>query len=337
VFVSSNTGEVWVTDASGNAVRKYPRYDTLIFNPTALVAIPSVSPIAVTQDQYGDLIVAEAYNRVTFYYPALAAVNLAMASNQGNKALAPNTMATIYPQGIQFGKDSADAFSLPNPLPLPTTLADIQVTVNGTPAPLYYVSPTQINIIVPWSAPTSGTADVQVLKKSTGQLLAASPVQMNIASPAIFANVQAGVGVRQAAVINADGNINSSTHPARPGEYIQIWGTGQGPVANPPADGDIPHNGLVWSQGNLRVIIGADYTDQIPLQGSEQRNMNGDVNFIQFYGLSPSFPGMWQVNVRIPMATAAGQQPIGLMLNSIPDNQPAVTGYRNIFYVTTAK
>src|ERR1035437_2071608 len=54
IFVNSNTGELWVTDAS-NAVRKYPRYDQLIFNPAATVAIQSILPIAVTQDQYGDL------------------------------------------------------------------------------------------------------------------------------------------------------------------------------------------------------------------------------------------------------------------------------------------
>src|ERR1035437_10629156 len=72
IFVNSNTGEIWVTDAS-NAVRKYPRYDQLIFTapPFYNLSIPSILPIAVAQDQYGDLIVAEAVNRVTFYYPQL--------------------------------------------------------------------------------------------------------------------------------------------------------------------------------------------------------------------------------------------------------------------------
>ena len=137
IFVNSTTGEVWVTDTSGT-VHKYPRYDQLIFNPGSTVNIPANSPIAVTQDQYGDLIVAEAFNRVSFYYPALSALN--GATFQVSKPLAPNTMAAIFPAGIQFGKDTQTAFSGPNPLPLPTTLANIQVTVNGTPAPLYYVS-----------------------------------------------------------------------------------------------------------------------------------------------------------------------------------------------------
>ncbi len=332
IFVNSNTGETWVTDASNNAVRKYPRYDQLIFTPSPFftVSIPANSPIAVVQDQYGDLIVAEAFNRVTFYYPALVAVNA--ASNQLNKALAPNTIASIYPAGIQFGKDTANAFDVPNALPLPTTLADLQVTVNGTAAPLYYVGPAQINFAMPWNAPTNGTADVQVLKVSTGQLLAASQVPMNIVSPAIFVTASAGAGAKLAAAINQDGTVNDATHPAKPGEYISIYATGQGLVSSPPADGDIPRNGLVGAPGSLRVFIGSDYTDQISLQGSEQRSIPGvDNNFIQFSGLSPAFPGMWQINVRIPQATAPGAQTVRLVLNSVGDTD-ASTGYRIVFY-----
>jgi uncharacterized protein (TIGR03437 family) len=331
IFVNSNTGELWVTDASGS-VRKYPRFDQLIFNPAATVTIPSNSPIAVAQDQYGDLILAEAFNRVTFYYPALTALNA--ASFQKDKPLAPNAIATIFPGGIQFGKDTANAFDRPNPLPLPTDqLADVQVTVNGTPAPLYFVGPTQINFVVPWNAPTTGTADVQVTKVSTGQLLAASPIAMNTVSPGIFVTTSAGSGAKLAAVINQDGTINDATHPVKRGDYISIYATGQGPVSNPPADGDIPRNGLVSSQGTPRVFIGADFTDQVPLQGTEQRNANGDVNFVAFSGLSPSFPGMWQINVRIPMATAPGPAALGLLFNSFPDNTPAITGYRIVIYV----
>ena len=332
IFVNATTGEIWVTDIGDSMVRNYPRYDNLIFNPAATLTIPANAPIAVTQDQYGDLIVAEALNRVTFYYPALSALNA--ASFQASKPLGPNAMASIFPGGIQFGTTSASAFDLPAPIPLPTTLAGIQVTVNGTAAPLYYVGPTQINFVLPWNAPTTGTADVEVIAVATGQLLAASPIPMNTVSPAIFVTTSAGVGAKLAAVINQDGTVNSATNPAKRGSYISIYATGQGLVSSPPADGDIPRNGLVSATGSLRVFIGTDYTDQIPLQGTEQRSIPGvDNNFISFSGLSPSYPGMWQVNVRIPQATAAGAAALGLLLNSVPDNLPATTEYRVVFYV----
>jgi len=176
---------------------------------------------------------------------------------------------------------------------------------------------------------------VQVLKVSTGQLLAASNIPMNMIAPGIFVGGSAGAGNKLAAIINQDGSINDSTHPAKRGEYISIFATGQGPVSpsSQPADGDIPRNGLVSSIGSLRVFLGSDYTDQVPLLGNEQRNQNGDVNFIQFSGLSPAYPGMWQVNVRIPQATAPGAQPMSLQLNSVADNVFSVTGYRVVFYV----
>jgi uncharacterized protein (TIGR03437 family) len=340
IFVNSNTGEIWVTDA-GNAVHGYPRYDLLINGLGKAEFVQANNPISVTQDQYGDLIVAEALNRVTFYYPSLIALNA--ASNQKDKPLAPNTIASIYPAGITFGTDTANAFDQPKPIPLPTDLADLQVSVGNadgsrTLAPLYYAGPTQINFVMPWNAPTTGTADVQVLKKSTGQLLAASPVPMNTVSPAIFVTTSAGAGAKLAAVINQDGTVNSATNPAKVGEYISIYATGQGVVPSPPADGDIPRNGLVGSQGNPRVWIGSDYTDQIPLQGTEQRSIPGvDINFISFSGLSPSYPGMWQINVRIPQATATGAQPLSLLFNSFADNLPSATGYRIVFYVAAAK
>ena len=335
IFVNATTGDIWVT-STNNAVNKYPRYDQLILNPAISLTIPADFPVAVTQDSYGDLIVAEAYNRVTFYYPALTAFNAAIPLSTAYKPLAPNTIATVYPSGIKFGTETVDAFSQPTPIPLPTTLANIQVTVGGTPAPLYYVSPTQINFIVPWNAPTTGTADVQVLNTLTGQLLAASPVPMNTVSPAIFVGASAGVGAKLAAVVNQSGVPNDATHPAKIGEYISIYATGQGlvPISQQPADGDIPRNGLVSAQGNLRVWLGSDYTDQIPLQGNEQRNQNGDVNFIQFSGLSPNYPGMWQINVRIPQATAAGANVVSLLYSNWPDNNASVTGYKIVFYVT---
>jgi uncharacterized protein (TIGR03437 family) len=144
----------------------------------------------------------------------------------------------------------------------------------------------------------------------------------------------AGVGLQLAAVVNQDNTVNSATNPAKVGDYIAIYATGQGLVPSPPLDGDIPRNGLVYSPGNPRVFIGSDYTDQIPLQGTEQRSIPGvDVNFVSFSGLSPSIPGMWQVNVRIPQATAAGAQPLGLLYDSFADNLPSATGYRIVFYV----
>ena len=282
-------------------------------------------PLAVVQDQYGNLAVADASNRVALYCPPLAAVN--GAHFMANHPLALGVFATIYPvPGATFGKGTALFTDLPNRIPYPKVLGDIQVLVNGTPPPLTYVGPTQINFVVPMNAPTGGAAEIQVLKVSTGQLLAISGViPMNSVSPGIFETSGTGVA-RQAAVLNQDNTVNSATNPAKRGDVISIYATGQGVVPNAPPDGDIPPNGLVTAPTNPRVFIG-DFVDNYPVQPGDPP----DKNYLEFSGLSPNFPGVWQV--QIPHGVAPGQQPLFVTVNSIPSIDFTVTGYRTVIYV----
>ncbi|HKA00195.1 MAG TPA: hypothetical protein VKE70_26975, partial [Candidatus Solibacter sp.] len=165
MYVNPVTGELWVGDLTGAKVVKFPKFDTLIFNPAPTsTTIPSLGPVAVIQDQYGDLVVAESVNRVAFYFPGLTALNGGSFSTK-NLFLAPNTFATLYPAtGGTFGKDTQDINGIPNPIPLPKALGDVQVLFDGLPAPMTYASPSQINFIVPWSAPTTSFSDLQVVQ-----------------------------------------------------------------------------------------------------------------------------------------------------------------------------
>ena len=337
VFVNQVTGEVWVTNTSGGTVLKYPKYDALQFNLASNGSVNAASlTLAVVQDQFGNLIVADASNRVALYYPPLTSVNA--ANLMPNRALTPGVFATIYASaGTTFGKGTAVASDLPNYIPYPTTLGDIQVLVRDAsnpqatpiPAPLYYVGTTQINFLVPMSAPTGGNAEIQVVKVSTGQLMAISSViPMNTASPGIFEISGTGTS-RQAAVINQDGTtINSATSPAKRGEVISIYATGQGFLPNAPADGDIPRNGLVSTPTAPRILIG-DFLDNIALTPNDPQ----DRSFVKFSGLSPTIPGIWQINVQIPFGVAPGVQPLLVTLNSIPSIDRTVTGYITVIYV----
>ena len=57
--------------------------------------------------------------------------------------VAPGEFVTIYGSGLSSEPQSAKS------LPLPLTLGKVKVTVNGRPAPLDYVSATQINLLIP--------------------------------------------------------------------------------------------------------------------------------------------------------------------------------------------
>ena len=98
----------------------------------------------MAQDQFGSLMLAECIESSGHLLSGPEGRQNA-AHQLESRPLAPGMVAYLYPQsGGNFGSDTADVKSLPNPLPWPLELADIQVLVNESPAALSYVSPGQI-------------------------------------------------------------------------------------------------------------------------------------------------------------------------------------------------
>jgi uncharacterized protein (TIGR03437 family) len=145
----------------------------------------------------------------------------------------------VYPLGSNtFGTETQVFNELPNPVPLPKELAGLEVLLNDRAVPLYFVSPGQINYLVPYDLPPSGTVEVQVVRKSTGQVLASGNIVMAPVSPALF--VQGGFPQGALAALNQDGTVNSPANPAARGEVITLFGTGLGEVTSRPAEGAAP-------------------------------------------------------------------------------------------------
>ena len=308
IFVSPSTGAIWVASAGANNIAQYPNFNTLIvsatnsgaFTPTAV--INDFAPMAVTLDAFENLYTADGSNRVQINFPGLTTLNA--ANFVQNQPLAPGVIASIFGFTNQFGTATASATA-----PLPTQLANIQVMFNGQPVPLYYVGPNQINFVVPMGAPTSGTADLLVMRADTGQILGNFPVPMNVASPAIF-TVGTSPGSGQVAAINQDGTLNSQAHPATNGSIVSFYATGEGFVPNAPPDG-VAATGPVPAPQGLNVIIGT--SGFVP-----------DAN-IMYSGLAPGLVGVWQVNVKIPdnvapTASTGNITPVVFVVNSIASN-----------------
>ncbi|MEO7145925.1 MAG: hypothetical protein ABI165_20725 [Bryobacteraceae bacterium] len=312
ITIAQDTGDIWVADTGDNVVNRFPLFDNLVISnaPTATFSVQN--PLAVTLDAFDNVLVAEATNRVSLYFPSLAAVNAASYFNLG---LTPGMLATLAPLGGAFGTQTANFNSLPNPLPIPTALGDIQILVNGTPAPLLYVSPNQINFQVPMATPAPGQADIQVMSQSTGQIYGDSPIQMNTSAPAFF--TVNGQGTGQIAAINQDNTLNSASNPAPRGSVIALYGTGQGFLSGAPADGN-PADGAVPDGVPIQVIInGPGFVDP---------------SNIQYFGLAPGFVGVWQLNVTIPANVPPGNQI--LVAITVNDN-PSNAGPNNTRLVTT--
>jgi uncharacterized protein (TIGR03437 family) len=280
VYVSAATGEIWVADPAASAAIRYPAFNQLTPDggaPNGAIADPT-GPLAVLEDAWGDLFLADAAHRVAIYYPGLAPINAANFLYTNN--LAPGMIAAMFTQG-NFNQFGGQASSAPS-LPLPTALNGVEVLFNGSPVPLFYADPNQINFQVPMGAPQTGTADVQVFQPATGRVLGDTTVGMNAALPGFFA--QAGTGIGAAAALNQDNTVNSQTNPAVQGSVIQLFGTGQGFIPGGPPDGNVS-NGPLPTPSVPMLIMGTDF---VPPAN------------IQYSGLAPGLVGVWQVNVLIP-------------------------------------
>jgi uncharacterized protein (TIGR03437 family) len=169
---------------------------------------------------------------------------------------------------------------------LPTSLQGVSVTIDGIPAYVDYISPTQINALAPDDA---NTGPVQVQVTTAQQTSNSLSVQKNQFSPALF-TIDNGAYV---AALHADytlvGNANLlpgvTTLPAQPGETILLYGTGFGPT-NPPL-----------------------LTDQLvatpsPLANTVQVTIGGVAATVVYAGLVES--GLYQLNVTVPASLTSG-------------------------------
>ena len=316
VYVSSLSGEIWVADPGVGAALRFPPFLNLTpTNASPDAQLSDTGPLALLEDAWGDLFVADQAQRVAIFYPGLSPLNAAnfLYPNE----LAPGMIAAMFTQGNanQFGSQATSAPSVP----LPTTLNGVQVLFNGAPVPLFYVGPSQINFEVPMGAPTSGTADVQVIQPATGRLLGETTVAMTSALPGIF-TVQ-GNGFGDAAALNQDGTLNTVNNPAAQETVIQIFGTGQGMISGAPPDGSAP-SGPLNAPTLPTVIMGAG-----PVPGTN----------IQYFGLAPTLVGVWQLNVTIPdsvITTPGFPTQVIVILNNIPSgggglNRPVLIYVKN--------
>jgi uncharacterized protein (TIGR03437 family) len=172
-------------------------------------------------------------------------------------------------------------------------LASITVLVGGTPAPLLYVGPNQINAVAPYAIANSIGQSVSVEVSDGGETSNALSVAVVAAAPAIFS-----LGGGQGAILNQDGSVNGASNPAARGSYIEIYGTGEGQTNPSGVDGQIANQSLA----NLPRPVGAF-----------SLTIGGVPASYTYAGTAPqTFAGFFQVNAEIPASLAAGNQPIVL-------------------------
>ena len=191
-----------------------------------------------------------------------------------------------------FGTNLASTTATAQGAPLPTDLAGTSVTINGTKAPLFYVSPTQINLQVPWSTQIALFNYTQGSVVVTTAAGSSTPVQVSVyqSGPSVFSQDGSGCGQAAAFNISPDGtvSVNSPSNSAAPGDFISLYGTGIGAPYKPPADGSYV-TGITPLSSPPGVVLGGT-----------------TLQAVQFAGLAPFLVAVEQINFRIPQGTPEG-------------------------------
>jgi uncharacterized protein (TIGR03437 family) len=214
--------------------------------------------------------------------PALSAAGIVNAASFEPR-LAPGSIAALFALELASGEDVATA------LPLPTRLAGLAVRIDGRPAPLYFASPGQANLLIPLDA----AGQIQVSADDRGAIGNVIQVALTPAAPALFTMDRTGTG--QAAALIAGFGVLAGSYPgalgrrARRGEVLEIYATGLGQVDHPPAAGaGGPSSPLARTLTMPMVRIG----------GAEAQ--------VLYSGLAPALAGVYQVNAEVPVAAPSG-------------------------------
>ena len=253
--------------------------------------------------------------------PAAVSVALAQApaiTTGGTVNAASNTAGTPVSAGSLvsiYGSNFAAGILAASTVPLSTTIGSTSVTINGIPAPLDFVSAGQINAEVPFNVlPTGTNGTVNVVVTNNGTASAPQPVVINQAGPAIFgdAGLPTFYGIAYFA-IGSDPRFGTEAWPpntipgyttnlAKPGDLLTILATGLGAVTPTEANGSAPaydaNNVLHTTVVTPTVLIG---------------NVQAQV---LFSGLSPQFPGVYQLNVYVPQIPAGNAVPIQIQVGT---------------------
>lgn len=188
--------------------------------------------------------------------------------------------------------------------PVPKTLGGVVVNVAGIDAPVYYVSTTVINFLVPYAAP----AGVQPIQVRTAAGNVSGTMRIVPSGPGLFIKDSTQQQPPKGAVLNQNSAENTSTATARRGEVIQIYATGPGALTAPAEDGVAPPSS---------PLIGTRSAVQVYIAGVQA--------VVQFSGLAPGLPGVWQVNATLPdRPFITGRVPVRVFVDGVDSNEVTI-------------
>ena len=205
--------------------------------------------------------------------------------NLASTSVAPGSIAAIFGTNMTSGGSCLSTQGC-NPKfeggKLNTTMVGTSVTVNGIPAPIFYASPLQLGVQIPFELTGSAAA---IIVTANGQTSLQESVTLDSFAPGIF--TMTGDGKGAGAITHANGTVVSALSPAARGEVVVLYATGLGQVTPAVGTGNLP-------TGLTQALITPTVT------------VSGIAAELQFYGLSGCCVGVNQINFTIPTGAQTG-------------------------------
>ena len=223
-------------------------------------------------------------------------VNAASFRAAPDNFLVPNGIFSVFGEDLSLRTREVRSSDLEQGR-LPTSLGGVSVSVAGLRAPLYFVSPGQINAQTPSLLPPD-EATVQIVREG----LASNEVRVKVRAfdPGLFTYLGRPVATHPDFTLVGRGEAGGST-PAHPGNYIVVFGTGLGPTLPPVIAGQLP-NFAARVMNPVRVWVG-------------DRELVG--GFIQYAGQAPGLAGVYQLNLLLPDDIPTGDPEIVIEMAGI--------------------
>lgn len=254
--------------------------------------------------------------------PAISGVSEAAV---GSTKIAPGSYISIYGSNLvnplsitnvapAYG-DSASYLPLPLSLDYVTVSFDVPGAYDGKPIdysgyPGYFTfvgnAGSQLNLQIPWELQGKSSVQVKVSVDGTGlsNVLTVPLVQF---APQIFQN-SGQVAAIDSTTYAANATPIGAGNPAHVGDLVELFANGLGPVNNQPNSGEA-----------------ASATPQLPsTKNSVTVTIGGQPATVQYAGLAPGFPGLYQVNVTVPSGVAAGNQPVIISVGGQNSNSATI-------------
>lgn len=194
----------------------------------------------------------------------------------GAPGLSPGSIASIY------GSNLSRSAGVVAPLPWPDTLAGVRVLLDGKPAPVLFVSGSQVNFLVPLDQNVGALRVTLVTPDGSADV--PSPAPLERVSPGIFYDAATGFG----AILNPGTVRTTKDYPAARGDYVEIYATGLGPTG------------------------AATVTPEVTIGGAPAS--------VSYSGLAPGYLGLYQVNVQIPAGIGPGEHPLQIFSDAAKSN-----------------